>query len=141
MANFKVAYRVDMKTKGEDGLAWEPGCPVAFRAIQVSRNVNTADAFLQAEVRNVSGEEIGSFKARFNVSYEPVAIPRPKLLGLSDDARDGRQAPASACVRSPRRSGIRRTVLGGGSIPRIEPKGRCRLRYSLRRGEADWSIR
>ena len=94
MANFKVVYRVDMETKGEDGLAWEPGCPVAFRAIQVSRNVNTADAFLQAEVRNVSREEIGSFKARFDVSSEPVAIPWPKLLGLSDDARHGRQAPA-----------------------------------------------
>ncbi len=75
-----------MKTKGEDGLAWEPGCPVAFRAIQISRNVNTADAFLQAEARNVLGEEIGSFKARFDVSYEPVAMLRPKLLGLSDEA-------------------------------------------------------
>ncbi len=100
MANFKVAYRVDMKTKGEDGLAWEPGCPVAFRAIQVSRNVNTAGAFLQAEVCSVSGEEISSFKARFNVSYEPVAMPS-RSSSACPTMRDmgGRPPQALACGR------------------------------------------
>lgn len=116
MANFKVAYRVDMKTKGEDGLAWEPGCPVAFRAIQVSRNVNTADAFLQAEVCSVSGEEISSFKACFNVSYEPVAMPsRSSSACPTRRWRSAARRRGALRRRLNTRGGARRSTTAGGS--------------------------
>lgn len=70
MANFKVIYRVDKASEGDDTLTWEPGCPLAFEAIQVSRDVDSGRAFLQAKVRNISDETAQSFKAILVAMYE-----------------------------------------------------------------------
>ncbi len=56
MANYKVVFRTE-----QEEIPWEPGCPIMFTAIQVSRNVETSEAYLQAKVRNVSGEKVESF--------------------------------------------------------------------------------
>lgn len=70
MVNFKVIYRVDKASEGDDTLTWEPGCPLAFEAIQVSRDVDSGRAFLQAKVRNISDETAQSFKAILVAMYE-----------------------------------------------------------------------
>lgn len=57
MANYKVIFRTE-----QEEIPWEPGCPIMFTAIQVSRNVETSEAYLQAKVRNVSGEKVESIR-------------------------------------------------------------------------------
>lgn len=67
MSDFKVVFRSDSSTKGERALTWEPGCPLAFEAVQVARNVKTGKAYLQVKVRNIGAGLIESFKATFRV--------------------------------------------------------------------------
>lgn len=69
MSDFKVIYRADRESAGDRQLTWEPGCPLAFEAIQISRNTETGEAFLQAKLQNVSGRTVQSFEAEFAVKY------------------------------------------------------------------------
>lgn len=92
MANYKVVFRVDKTTEGEDGITWEPGCPLALEAIQVSRNVDNGQAFLQVKVRNVAGGFDGfvrSFKAECDVSYENGESQVVELSPLDADIDGG----------------------------------------------------
>jgi hypothetical protein len=52
-ANYKVIFRSDLETPDNDVLTWEPGCPIMVEALQVSRNTETSETYLQSKVRNV----------------------------------------------------------------------------------------
>lgn len=67
---YKVIFRSDVSTQGPAALAWEAGCPVRVAAIQVSRDTQTGQAFLQTKVQNVSDSVIGSYHATFHVTFE-----------------------------------------------------------------------
>jgi hypothetical protein len=64
MADYKVIHRAE----GAE-IPWEPGCPVALTAVQVSRNTETSEAWLQAKARNVSDAEAGSVYADLSLEY------------------------------------------------------------------------
>ncbi len=64
MADYKVVYRA----AGAD-VPWEPGCPVALTAVQVSRNTETSEAWLQVKARNVSAASVASVYADLRVEY------------------------------------------------------------------------
>ena len=64
MADYKVIHRAE----GAE-IPWEPGCPVALTAVQVSRNTETSEAWLQAKARNVSDMEAGSVYADLSLEY------------------------------------------------------------------------
>ena len=51
MAQYKVIYR-------DENLGWQPGCPILIEAVQVSRNVDTSQCYLQLKVKNISGDAI-----------------------------------------------------------------------------------
>lgn len=70
MAEYKVVYRADTQDSDGPSIEWEPGCPLQFEAIQISRNIETGDAFLQTKVLNISNETILSFKAKIAVDYK-----------------------------------------------------------------------
>lgn len=89
MANFKVIYRVDKASEGEGALTWEPGCPLTFEAIQVSRNVDNGQAFLQAKVRNISNQPIRSFKVVLEVFYEEGISEAVDINPLDADIAKG----------------------------------------------------
>ncbi len=64
MADYKVVYRA-----ADEDVPWEPGCPVALTAVQVSRNTETSEAWLQVKARNVSAASVASVYADLRVEY------------------------------------------------------------------------
>lgn len=68
MSNFKVVYRAD-DNSSSDAPLWEPSCPVQILAIQVSRNTETSEAYLQLKVRNISSVTIESLFAAATIVY------------------------------------------------------------------------
>lgn len=89
MANFKVIYRVDASSKGDDALTWETGCPLMFEAIQISRNTETGDTYLQGKLLNISNQKIQSFKALITVEYEDGNTETAEFNPLDADILDG----------------------------------------------------
>lgn len=69
MADYKVIFRSDETTVGEHRILWEPECPVLFSAIQVSRNTQTSEAYLQIKIRNVSDSTIKSVGCTAKIGY------------------------------------------------------------------------
>ena len=68
MGEFKVIYRIDSTDETPD-ITWEEGCPLLLDALQISRNTDTGEAFLQSRFLNISGQKIDSFKVEFTVCY------------------------------------------------------------------------
>lgn len=51
MASYKVIFR-------DEYPEWQPGCPIQVETVQVSRNTETAQCYLQLKIRNVSDSKI-----------------------------------------------------------------------------------
>lgn len=84
MANFKVVFRSD--NQGADtSPGWEPGCPLLVNAVQVSRNTDTGQCYLQLKLSNISGATVNSFKLQADVSYVDGANETAKLNPLDAD--------------------------------------------------------
>ncbi len=45
------------------------GCPLLVNAVQVSRNTDTGQCYLQLKLSNISGATVDSFKLQADVSY------------------------------------------------------------------------
>ena len=69
MADYKVVFRADETSSDHAALLWEPPCPAMLAAVQVSRNVQTSEAYLQVKIRNVSEQSIGSVYGTATISY------------------------------------------------------------------------
>lgn len=89
MADFKVVHRVDASSKGELGLTWEASCPLLFEAMQISRNTNTGEAYLQGKLLNISNQTIQSFKALITVEYEDGNTETAEFKPLDADILAG----------------------------------------------------
>lgn len=66
MSDYKVVYR---QTITDEGMTWEPGCPLVINTIQVARNTITAVCFLQLKFINVSNQLIESLEGTANIVY------------------------------------------------------------------------
>ena len=97
MANFKVVFRGD--NQGADtSPGWEPGCPLLVNAVQVSRNTDTGQCYLQLKLSNISGATVDSFKLQADVSYVDGASETVELNPLDADvqpAKTHRPEPVS----------------------------------------------
>ena len=81
MANFKVVFRSD--NQGADtSPGWEPGCPLLVNAVQVSRNTDTGQCYLQLKLSNISGATVDSFKLQADVSYVDGASETLSLIHI-----------------------------------------------------------
>ena len=58
---YRVVYRADLSDGADKGPLWEPGCPLQIVVAQVSRNVGTAELYLQLRLRNVGDKRINSY--------------------------------------------------------------------------------
>lgn len=59
MGNYKVVFRDDWS--GDSSLLkWEPGCPAMVTVVQVARNVDTSEAYLQIKIENLSADILNS---------------------------------------------------------------------------------
>lgn len=110
MANFKIIFRADSDgaTRRTD---WEPGCPVLIKAIQVARDTQTGDAYLQLKVWNLTDQVVGSFTLQADVAYQDGTCETIEVNPLDADIaprRDYKPVPVhlaaglitnvSACV-------------------------------------------
>ena len=68
MSGFKVVYRID-STDDTPEITWEEGCPLLLDALQIARNTDTGEAYVQTRFLNISGEKINSFKVAITVVY------------------------------------------------------------------------
>lgn len=68
MSGFKVVYRID-PTDDTPEITWEEGCPLLLDALQIARNTDTGEAYIQTRFLNISGEKINSFKVTITVVY------------------------------------------------------------------------
>lgn len=100
MANYKVVFRADWATEGEGALGWEAGCPLLLEAVQVSRNVDTGKAYLQAKVLNVSAAVVGAFKASFEVVQHDGSVERVDSEMLDADVASVRSLNLPAVALS-----------------------------------------
>ena len=92
MANFKVVFRSD--NQGADtSPGWEPGCPLLVNAVQVSRNTDTGQCYLQLKLSNISGATVDSFKLQADVSYVDGASETVELNPLDADVQPRRIVP------------------------------------------------
>lgn len=68
MGLFKVIYRVDLSDSTPD-IMWEEGCPLLLDALQVSRNTDSGETYLQSRFQNISNQTIGSFSVELSIEY------------------------------------------------------------------------
>lgn len=85
MTEYKVIYRSDKKTEGAKALTWEQGSPIFVEAIQVSRDVEKSDAFLQIKVRNITSQVVLTFKMTVLVHYENGEEQKVDIVPLDAD--------------------------------------------------------
>lgn len=137
MADFKIAYRVDATTGTEGGLTWEEGCPLLIEAIQVSRDVDTGEAYLQGKLTNLSGQVVQSLKTVIVVAYGDGSAETVEFNPLDADIPSGSAyalkpvklqrgdvAGASGTVESVRlASGEWQTSSSPGAVPKPAPIG------------------
>lgn len=70
MSAYKVIFRASANNpEPKKRTQWEPGCPLVFEAIQISRNLETGQAFFQARVRNISCEVVHSFSVSISCTF------------------------------------------------------------------------
>lgn len=69
MGNYKVVFRDD--GSGDSSLLkWEPGCPAMVTVVQVARNVDTSEAYLQIKIENLSADTLNSISGIAHVDYD-----------------------------------------------------------------------
>ena len=91
MAEYKIIFKADLKTEGDNALTWEPGCPALVTAIQISRDTETSATYLQVKVRNVSDAATSSIFARLEVNLPNGSVDRVPLEYLDVDIPAGEE--------------------------------------------------
>lgn len=89
MAKYKVIFRSDNKN-ADTAPGWEPGCPVIINAVQVSRNTETGQCYLQLKLSNLTDEVVSRFALRAEVTYADGTAEAVEIAPLDADIRPGR---------------------------------------------------
>lgn len=99
MSGFKVVYRID-PTDDTPEITWEEGCPLLLDALQIARNTDTGEAYVQTRFLNISGEKINSFKVTITVVYGDGSEENLCLNPLDADIFSGMTYSARPVVLS-----------------------------------------
>lgn len=99
MSGFKVVYRID-PTDDTPEITWEEGCPLLLDALQIARNTDTGEAYVQTRFLNISGEKINSFKVTIRVVYGDGSEENLCLNPLDADIFSGMTYSARPVVLS-----------------------------------------
>ena len=99
MSGFKVVYRID-PTDDTPEITWEEGCPLLLDALQIARNTDTGEAYVQTRFLNISGEKINSFKVTITVVYGDESEENLCLNPLDADIFSGMTYSAKPVVLS-----------------------------------------
>ena len=86
---YKVVYRADLSDGADRGPLWEPGCPLQIVVAQVSRNVVTAELYLQLRLRNVGARLINSCKIVVILTHDDGLEEQEEIEKLDMDVLPG----------------------------------------------------
>lgn len=86
MAGYKVIFKLEQDWNREElSIPWAEGCPLAVEKMQISRNVDTGEAYFQAKLKNISDREVLSYKAAFSCLFEEGEKEGESLVKLDAD--------------------------------------------------------
>lgn len=76
MASYKVVFR-------DESPKWQPGCPIRVETVQVSRNTETAQCYLQLRIRNVFNSKVSKITLKA-VAISPDGKTHEQVIELLD---------------------------------------------------------
>lgn len=91
MGVYKVVFRKENEINGLAPLEWEPSCPLAVEAVQVSRHRENHDSFLQIKLRNLTGETVLAFKLIATCEYDDGSTEKVEIDLPDADIGAGRE--------------------------------------------------
>lgn len=91
MGVYKVVFRKENEINGLAPLEWEPSCPLAVEAVQVSRHRENHDSFLQIKLRNLTGETVLAFKLIATREYDDGSTEKVEIDLPDADIGAGRE--------------------------------------------------
>ena len=91
MGVYKVVFRKENESNGLAPLEWEPSCPLAVEAVQVSRHRENRDSFLQIKLRNLTGETVLAFKLIAICEYDDGSTEKVEVDLPDADIGAGRE--------------------------------------------------
>lgn len=91
MGVYKVVFREENESNGLAPLEWEPSCPLAVEAVQVSRHRENHDSFLQIKLRNLTGETVIAFKLIATCGYDDGSTEKMEIDLPDADIGAGRE--------------------------------------------------
>ena len=86
---YRVVYREDLDDGADKGPLWEPGCPLQIVVAQVSRNVGTAELYLQLRLRNVGDKSINSYAMSVSLVHDDLSEEHLDFEQLDVDISPG----------------------------------------------------
>lgn len=114
-SNFKVIFREE-EGSPEGSPKYEPGCPLLIAAVQISRNTETGDSFLQVRTTNVSNSLAEEVRAMATVAYPDGSVEEIPLGGFDADVKPGADhvfAAAKLSRGDAERADVRITLVKG----------------------------
>ena len=114
-SNFKVIFREE-EGSPEGSPKYEPGCPLLIAAVQISRNTETGNSFLQIRTTNVSNSLAEEVRALATVAYPDGSGEEIPLGGFDADVKPGADhvfAAAKLSRSDAERADVRITLVKG----------------------------
>ena len=116
-----MAYEVIARVESPDTrLAQEAGCPLRVDAVQVSRNGDTGEAYLQARVTNASGQAVEGFSLAVELA-DKAGASRTVTVGDAKALPAGTSRDVAQALDGGEVAAIARVLATAGSVPGTAP--------------------
>lgn len=102
MAKYKIVFRSGEESDLEKRPRWELGCPLQVLAVQISRNVETSETYLQIKVRNIAARTVDSIFGFAAITYRDGTEERISLEYLDQEIEHSNTKALNA-ISIPRR--------------------------------------
>ena len=66
---YKVVCRKDAAVQG-NAPRWEQGCPIQIQVLQISRDTESSELFLQARIMNISDRDVAAYKLTAEITHD-----------------------------------------------------------------------
>lgn len=88
-AKYKVIFREEGSADSASQIKWEPGSPLSLSAVQISRNTETSESFLQVKALNIADKMVNEVHAEAVVQYPDGSSETLTLDDLDADVKAG----------------------------------------------------
>ena len=88
-AKYKVIFREESGADSASQIKWEPGSPLSLSAVQISRNTETSESFLQVKALNIADRMVSEVHAEATVQYPDGSSETLTLDDLDADVKAG----------------------------------------------------